>query len=98
MVIPRNTSMTWKKSIRMKTSTAILCALVLAGCTTSPTHIYPGLFGQRVVGNSVSVAVSNLWNEMDGLPLADSHCDKFGKAARFTNFSNHTATYDCVLK
>jgi hypothetical protein len=40
--------------------------------------------------------VSNVWNEMDALSLADGHCAKHGKSARFTHMEAASALYDCV--
>lgn len=71
-------------------------ALLVAGCATGPNNIYGGLHGQGVTGNEVSVIVSNVWNEMDGLKLADAHCKKYGKAARLNRFANYKASFDCV--
>lgn len=72
----------------------VLVALALAGCA-SDANIYGSLVGQRVVGNESYVSISNVWNEMDALPLADRHCAKFGKVARFTHMENRRAIYDC---
>jgi hypothetical protein len=72
-----------------------LASAILSGCAAD-AHIYPGLFGQRVVGNENYVTVSNVWNEMDALPLADAHCAKYGKSARFTHMEDYRAIYDCV--
>ena len=69
--------------------------LALSACAED-AHIYPGLFGQRIVGNEAYVSVSNVWNEMDALPLADAHCHKYGKAARFTRMEGTRAIYDCM--
>jgi hypothetical protein len=79
---------------------AVVC-LVLSGCAGSlagnDAHIYPlGLFGQNVVGNETYVTVSNVYNEMDALPLAERHCAKFGKAARFKHMERIRAIFDCV--
>lgn len=74
---------------------AILGCAALAGCVTSDAHIYPITVGQRVVGNDQYVTISNVWNEMDGLPLADSHCRKHGKSARFNRMEDYRAVYDC---
>jgi hypothetical protein len=75
-------------------------SVALAGCAGSfagsDAHIYPGFFGQNVVGNEVYVTVSNVYNEMDALPLADAHCAKFGRAARFNHMESIRAIYDCV--
>jgi hypothetical protein len=72
--------------------------LMLTACAAQEgAHIYPaGLFGQRIVGNDAYVTISNIWNEMDGLPLAQTHCAKYGKSARFTHMEGHRAIYDCV--
>ncbi len=72
--------------------------LALNACATSPSdaNIYHSLIGQRVVGNDSYVTVSNVWNEMDGLPLADKHCAQYGKSARFTHMEGYRAIYDCV--
>lgn len=74
----------------------IIAALALGGCATSANNIYGGAFGQDVVGNEVSVIVSNVWNEMDALALADRHCKQYGKAARLSRFSDYKASFDCV--
>jgi hypothetical protein len=74
--------------------------LVLAACGGSPTgesaHIYPGLFGQNVVGNETYVTVSNVYNEIDALPLAEAHCGKYGRSARFNHMERIRAIFDCV--
>jgi gamma-glutamylcyclotransferase (GGCT)/AIG2-like uncharacterized protein YtfP len=69
--------------------------LGLGACASQDAHIYPGFFGQRVVGN-VYVTVSNVWNEMDALPLADKHCAQYSRSARFTHMEGNRAIYDCV--
>ncbi len=75
----------------------ILLLGLLNGCATPDARIYPlGLFGQNVVGNEAYVTVSNVWNEMDALPLAEKHCRSFGKAARFKQMQGSRAIYDCV--
>lgn len=78
---------------------AALSALALAGCGTagSDANIYGSPMGQRVVGNETYVTVSNVWSEMDALPLAEKHCSQFGKAARFTRMEGHRAIFDCVV-
>lgn len=80
--------------------TIIAVAALLTGCTGSLTgedaHIYPGLFGQNVVGNETYVTVSNVYNEIDALPLADAHCAKYSRAARFNHMERIRAIFDCV--
>lgn len=73
-----------------------LASLALQACATSPTNIYGGFQGQGVTGNEVSVIISNIWNEMDGLKLADAHCKKYGKAARLNRFEGYKGSYDCI--
>ncbi len=75
-----------------------MAVVILTGCAMKEdAHIYPvGLFGQRVVGNNAYVTVSNVWNEMDALPLADKHCAQYGRAARFNHMERSRAIFDCV--
>ncbi len=79
-----------------------LTFVLLAGCSVPQpgeghANIYPiGVFGQRIVGNDAYVTVSNVWNEMDAMPLADRHCRQYGKSARFTHMIGARAVYDCV--
>ena len=76
----------------------LVISLGLATCTAAPdAKIYPlGAFGQNVVGNEAYVTVSNVWNEMDALPLAEKHCGQYQKIARFNRMEAHRAIYDCV--
>jgi hypothetical protein len=88
------------KVIAMKaTIGAMLLSGTLCACTSqagNDAHLYPlGLFGQRVVGNDQYVTVSNVWNEMDALPLAEAHCKQYGKSARFNRMEGPRAIYDC---
>jgi hypothetical protein len=83
-----------------KTSIALIAILCLPGCAGSlagnDAHIYPGLFGQNVVGNESYVTVSNVYNEIDALPLAEQHCGKFGRVAHFNHLEQIRAIFDCV--
>jgi hypothetical protein len=78
---------------------ALLIALSLTGCASryagDDANIYGSPFGQRVVGNDQFVTISNVWNEMDALPLAQQHCRKFGKSARFSHMEPYRAIFDC---
>jgi hypothetical protein len=79
---------------------ALMATIALAGCSSSPAgndaHIYPCCFGQNIVGNETYVTVSNVYNEMDALPLADRHCAKYDKVARFNHMEHIRAVFDCV--
>jgi hypothetical protein len=74
--------------------------LSLSGCASSladnDANIYHSLNGQRILGNENSVIVSNMWNEMDALPLADQHCKKYGKSARSRSVTGIKAAFDCI--
>jgi hypothetical protein len=72
--------------------------LVSCGTTGNDGKVYPGLFGQRVVGNEMYVSVSNVWNEMDALPLAEEHCKKYNKIPTFKDFKGIVARFDCVAE
>ena len=79
------------------------CALVLVtgivstGCSdSSKPNIYGCCVGQDVVGNSAYVTVSNVYNEMDALPLAEKHCAAHKKTARFNRMVGARAIFDCV--
>ena len=76
----------------------LILGVALAGWSLAgnDAHIYPGLFGQNVAGNETYVTVSNVYNEMDALPLDDAHCAKFNKAARFNHMGLIRAIFDCV--
>ena len=73
----------------------------LAACNTlggNDANIYGSPNGQWVVGNEAYVTVSNVWNEMDALPLADKHCGQYRKVARFTHMEGPKAIFDCVAR
>jgi len=75
----------------------VVLVLTVAGCSNrGDVNIYGGLQGQNIVGNEAYVTISNVWNEMDALPLAEQHCGKYGKIARFKTFGGSRAIFDCV--
>lgn len=82
----------------MKASYVVLeIVLAIAGCETNDTdRAYPIGFKQSVTGNAAYVTVGNVWNESDALPLAEKHCGKYGKIARFNRMQNYRAIFDCV--
>jgi putative hemolysin len=79
---------------------AILSGLAMEGCAErrDDANIYGSLVGQRVVGNEMYVTVTNVWNEIDALPLAERHCAKYGKAARYVPREPGKAVFNCVPK
>lgn len=75
----------------------LLLFLPLVGCVSgNDAKIYPGLFGQRVVGNEMYVSIGNVWSEMDALPLAEAYCKKYGKSPSYKELKNNVARFDCV--
>lgn len=76
--------------------TILVGALTLGGCIRGDANIYGGPNGQNIVGNEAYVTISNVWNEMDALPLAEQHCAKYGKIARFKTLGGARAIFDCV--
>ncbi len=79
---------------------AVVLSVILCACTSryagNDANIYNSLNGQKVVGNDQYVTVSNVWNEMDALPLAQAHCKQFGKSARFNRMETMRAVFDCT--
>jgi hypothetical protein len=80
----------------MRNVLTLIAFFALAGCARTDANIYGSPFGQRVVGNEVYVTISNVWNEMDALPLAQDHCAKYGKVARYTRKEGYNVIFDCV--
>ena len=76
--------------------TGLLSFLTLSACASRDANIYGCCVGQDVVGNKNYVTVSNVWNEMDALPLAEKHCGVFGRSARFNKMESNRAIFDCV--
>ncbi len=77
----------------------IAASLCLAGCAND-ANIYPfDPVGQRIVGNETYVSISNVWSEMDALPLAERHCAQYGKRARFDQMvTRGRAAFACVAR
>lgn len=83
----------------MKAATLLFLIPLCAGCSSiagTDGNVYGSPFGQRVSGNETYVTVSNVWNEMDALPLAEAHCAKFGASARFNHMERARAIFDCL--
>jgi hypothetical protein len=75
----------------------VVATLALSGCTgRSDANIYHSLGGQRIVGNENSVIISNVWNELDAFPLAEQHCKKYGRSARYKSVDDFKPAFDCV--
>ena len=70
--------------------------LVITSCAKSDANICGTLIGQRIVGNKSYVTISNVWNEMDALPLAEQHCSNFDRTTKFSRMEGNRAIFDCV--
>ena len=69
--------------------------LLLSACATD-ANIYGCCIGQNIVGNKNYVTISNVWNEMDALPLAEKHCSTHSRSAKFSKMEGNRAIFDCV--
>lgn len=74
----------------------LLLTVTLGGCASTTHNIYGCCIGQTVKGNKNYVSVWNVWNEGDALPLAEEHCSKFGRSAKYTEHKGVTVIFDCV--
>lgn len=75
---------------------ALISLLMLAGCASGPNSLYAIDSGRDVTGNAAYVTVGNVWNEGHALPLAERHCQQYGKVARFNHMEGRRAVFDCV--
>jgi hypothetical protein len=74
----------------------ILLALLVAGCGGSTLDTSRGPNGETIVGNQVSVQVTNATNQSAAFSLAEDYCRKSSRAARFVSQTGTTAAFDCV--
>jgi hypothetical protein len=75
---------------------SVLIALLLAGCSGSNLNTSRGPNGETVVGNDVSVQITNAANPSAGFSVAEDYCRKNDRAARFVAQNGATAAFDCV--
>jgi hypothetical protein len=75
---------------------AALLSISLCGCAAyNDRSIHRNPVSPTVVGDGKSVLVSHAQNEADGQQLADKHCKRFGKSARFNRMEGTRAFFDC---
>jgi ABC-type thiamine transport system substrate-binding protein len=74
----------------------ILVALLLAGCSGSNLNTSRGPNGETVVGNDVSVQITNAASPSAGFSVAEDYCRKNDRSARFVAQNGATAAFDCV--
>lgn len=86
-----------RQIVRMKALAPLTLVLALSGCVKPDANIYRGgVVGQKVIGNEISVTVSNVWNAGDAFGLAEQHCRQFSRAARPSGGRGYTFSFDCV--
>lgn len=74
----------------------ILIALLAAGCSGNNLNSSRGPNGESIVGNEISVQITNAASQAAGFSLAEDYCRKYKRAARFVAMNGSTASYDCV--
>jgi hypothetical protein len=75
---------------------AALLSIALCSCPVhNDTGISRHLVGPTAVGDGNSVLVSHVRNQTDGQQLAEKHCKRFGKSARFNRMEGVRAYFDC---
>lgn len=75
---------------------SLLAGLLGAGCSGGNLNTARGPNGETVVGNDVSVQVTNAANPQTGFSVAEDYCRKNDRAARFVAQNGTTAAFDCV--
>ncbi len=76
--------------------TILVATLLLAGCGGSNLDTSRGPNGETIVGNAVSVQITNAANQQAAFSLAEDYCQKNRRAARFVAQTGTTAAFDCV--
>ena len=75
---------------------ASLLSISLCCCSAyNERSVHRNLVGPTVVGDGNSVLVSHVRNQADGQQLAEKHCKRFGKSARFNRMEGTRAFFDC---
>ena len=94
---------------------SFILILLLIGCGTKVKKItledgklrYGCCANQIVAGNNTYVSIAYVWSEEEALPLAEKHCSKYGKKAKFNSIilllrdrismiQDHRIRFDCV--
>jgi hypothetical protein len=81
-------------------------AVWLAACTPGEKNVFRSSNQQRVIGQGLSVRITNVANETEALPFADEYCKARGGMAHFNrmeivsyhNVASKSALFDCVLR
>jgi predicted naringenin-chalcone synthase len=73
----------------------LLCISLCSCAAQNKANISRNLIGPTVIGDGNSVLVSHVRNQTDGQQLAEKHCKRFGKSARFNRMEGLRAYFDC---
>ena len=74
----------------------VLIALLVAGCSGSNLNTSRGPNGETIVGNDVSVQITNAANPSAGFSMVEDYCRKNERSPRFVAQNGATAAFDCV--
>ena len=74
----------------------VLATLLVAGCSGRNLNTSRGPNGETIVGNDVSVQITNAANPSAGFSAAEDYCRKNDRSARFVAQNGATAAFDCV--
>jgi hypothetical protein len=91
----------WSRGVKgadMKVIFVAAAVLSISLCSCSAYNdrsVHRNLVGPTVVGDGNSVLVSHVRNQADGQQLAEKHCKRFGKIARFNRMEGVRAYFDC---
>jgi len=80
----------------MKRTIPIVLLLLAAGCSGDNLNTSRGPNGETIVGNDVSVQITNATNQAAAFSLAENYCRKNKRSARFVAMNGGTASFDCV--
>jgi hypothetical protein len=90
----------------MKSRIAVLglIALQIGACAPGDPNVYRSSNQERVIGNGLTVSITNVVSEEEALPFAEQYCKARNKAARFIRMEmvSHrsvafrSAVFDCV--
>lgn len=52
--------------------------------------------GPRATGNQNYVGVGPVWTEAEAYPMAEAHCFRYGRSARFNAKAGVRYIFDCI--
>jgi len=80
----------FKSRSKLSRETLLLALILLSGCSGSTKASY------RVIGNGAHFSIFDVKNETEATPMADRHCQLYGKSARLREMSGDRAVFECV--